>query len=145
MRFPWFVDIDVTFSWNRHYFKALAMSTEAMQRHRPFSFSLGFRRETVCASHILSEFKKLREVVRKVACPITLIFNKRRAFSLQLSSILFGFSSHQAIFSLTLSLTLPRSLSISHACYFCITFAAQDILFTIHRVEGTKEKGVQPK
>lgn len=42
-----------------------------------------------------------RKVLSKVACPIALIFNKRRAFSLKLFNNLFGSHSSPALFSLT--------------------------------------------
>lgn len=75
----------------------------------------------------------------KFACPNTLIFNQRRAFSLKLCNVLFGSPSHRAIFSLTPSpsnlLLLPLMLAISVLYLLHDTF-----LFTVP-AQGGKDNG----
>lgn len=132
------------FCWHRrHIVAALTVSTEVKQ-DRELSGSLGLqfcRRETARrAACALSKFKKTQgSCWGKFACPNTLIFNQRRAFSLKLCTVLFGSPSHRAIFSLTTSpsnlLLLPLMLALSVLYLLHDTF-----LFTV-QTRGRKDKG----
>lgn len=72
---------------------------------------------------LLSELQRLAMFLSKVACPIALIFKKRRAFSLQLFSDLFGCCFLFLFFT-------PQSHLLSHLslcpffypflCYVCL-------------------------
>lgn len=105
---------------------------------------LGFRREINSTASTLSVFKKLREVVQKVACAITLIFNKRRAFSLRLSSVLFGhcFFFFFLIFrSHLLSHSLPDSVSLCLSFYLSCLLFLYYICCTRHSFHHTQGGG----
>ena len=124
------------------------MSAGVQRRYRAFSSGLGFRGEIDSMYWMwidLSEVKKLREDVRKVACPITLIFNKRRAFSLKLFSVLlvtvFFFPHLTKPSSLSPSLLL--SLTRSHCLLFLYYLALHKTIFASYRVKGAEEKGVK--
>lgn len=69
------------------------------------------------------------KVVSNIACSLTLIFNKRKAFSLKLFSILWFdvYSSHHT--------------KLSSPCYFCDTFAAEHIICLRHQVKSAAEVG----